>query len=147
MHLGAMTCPIVWLNCQWTAGHVSEISLSSRHRGGIMFSPDWSNIPIAWPEAASQREIPSIPSHTAHTGRATDGLKKQKHYQQLRSSYSLWACARTGSKGFTYTKFWGKKKMRLWVWNLASGCSLFQFEQKENYIIATYSCCEAKHVF
>lgn len=112
-----------------------------------MFSPNWSNIPIAWPESVFQNEIPSIPSHTCNTSRAVDRLKKQKHYQHLRSSYSPWACARTGSKGFTYTNFWGKKKISLWVWNLDWGCSLFQFEQKENYIIATYSCCVANSVF
>lgn len=40
--------------------------LAYPHRGGITFSLNWSNIPIAWPESVSHSEISSIPAHTAH---------------------------------------------------------------------------------
>lgn len=50
-------------------------------------------------------------------------------------------------QGFHTQKILRGKKNYLWVRSLDADCSLFQFEQKENCIIATHSCCEARSVF
>lgn len=53
------------------------------------------------------------------TSRSIDGLKKQNHYQHLRSSYSPWACGRDWIQGFHIHKILSEKEnefmsMELW---------------------------------
>lgn len=48
------------VNSTW----VNEISLYSRHRGTIMFFPNWSSIPIAWPEGVYLRVEYPLSHHT-----------------------------------------------------------------------------------